>query len=125
MEAMYIHKTPFTPQVFLNPKTGLLEIKGRSTSENAFGFYQPVIRWIKDFGANPTDEVVVSLQFDYFNSSSSKCILDILRLVASMKQGKRKIAIHWITSAEDLDMKETGKDFESLIKLPFTFSSVA
>jgi hypothetical protein len=123
MEAMYIHETAFTPIVFLDPKTGLLEIKGRSTSENAFGFYQPVIKWMKEYSLDPADEITMSLQFDYFNSSSSKCILDILRLVAGMKQADRRVVIRWITAVEDIDMKETGKDFESLIKIPFVFLS--
>jgi hypothetical protein len=124
MNTLYLQATAFTPRVQLNATTGMLEFKGRSTSENALEFYRPILNWIKEYAKNPQPTTTLSLQLDYFNSSSSKCLLDIIRNVSRVQTANHTVVINWLYQADDVDMKETGEDLESLAKVPFKIIEV-
>ncbi|MBI4649436.1 MAG: DUF1987 family protein, partial [Bacteroidia bacterium] len=67
-ENLRIKATQKSPGVSFNIATGFLEIKGRSITENAFSFYQPLIDWATDFLNKYFDDITISLSFDYINS---------------------------------------------------------
>jgi hypothetical protein len=119
MEVLHLEGTEETPQVTLDKKKGLFEISGRSLPEDASSFYKPVIRWIDSYalGPNPVTEFIFKL--DYFNTASSKLILDLLS--ALEKVGGT--TIHWYFNDDDEDMEEAGEDFSELVKIPFVFKT--
>ena len=80
MEIIVRDGTPKTPSVRLDGTTGIIEVKGRSIPENSVEFYKPLIDWLEKYGAAPCANTVVNIQLEYFNTSSSKCILDIFKL---------------------------------------------
>jgi hypothetical protein len=79
METIIREGSPKTPFVRLDGENGVVEIKGRSIPENSVEFYKPIIDWLEKFGDTPSDETNVNIQLEYFNTSSSKCILDIFK----------------------------------------------
>jgi hypothetical protein len=54
-------------------------MEGRSIPENVIDFYQPILRWIDEYAQNPLPETLVHMKFEYFNTSSSKRIFDIMK----------------------------------------------
>ena len=79
MEGITIEGTPKTPTINFDIATGHLEIKGRSIPENSIEFYKPIVELLDRYAAKPQANTNVKIQLEYFNTSSSKCILDIFK----------------------------------------------
>ena len=119
MESIIIEGTPKTPTVEFNAEEGKVEIKGRSIPENSVEFYNPLIAWLEAYGSNPKDVTQVNIQLEYFNTSSSKCILDVFKKLESLAKAGNDIKVNWFYEEDDEDMLEAGEDYQSIIKLPF------
>ena len=78
MESLKIEGSPKTPTVNFDPN-GVVELKGRSIPENSIEFYKPIIAWLDEYNSNAQSETAVNIQLEYFNTSSSKCILDVFK----------------------------------------------
>ena len=121
METLSLQGSPKTPTVEMNAESGVIEIKGRSIPENSIDFYRPVVDWLDKYSENPANETVVNIQLEYFNTSSSKCILDVFKKLETVykKNGEKGVVINWYYEEDDEDMLEAGEDYQSIIKLPF------
>lgn len=119
MEAIKIEGTPKTPTVLFDPD-GTIELKGRSIPENSIEFYKPIIAWLDDYNNNAKPETNVIIQLEYFNTSSSKCILDVFKkLEAIQTGGNSNVLINWHYEEDDEDMLEAGEDYQAIINVPF------
>ena len=87
MEPIIIEGTPKTPSVSFNAKEGILDIKGRSIPENSIEFYKPLVDWLEQYSGNPAAKTKVNIHLEYFNTSSSKCILDVFKKLEAMGAG--------------------------------------
>ncbi len=121
METLSLQGSPKTPTVEMNAETGVIEIKGRSIPENSIDFYRPVVDWLDKYSENPANETVVNIQLEYFNTSSSKCILDVFKKLETVykKNGEKGVIINWYYEEDDEDMLEAGEDYQSILKIPF------
>jgi len=119
MEPLIIEETSLTPYIHFDSVAGKLELKGRSIPENSLEFYQPVYEWLDKYIKEPNDKTVVHVQFDYFNTSSSKCILDILKRVDKLDGLGKDVLIKWFYDENDEDMMEAGEDYSDLLDSPF------
>lgn len=118
MDPIKIEGTPKTPTVNFNAESGVLEVKGRSIPENAVEFYKPLVDWIGSYGDAAKETTEVNIQLEYFNTSSSKCILDVFKKLESIN-GKSNITINWHYEEDDEDMLEAGEDYQAIINIPF------
>jgi len=124
METLLIEPGPKTPHILLD-EAGYIELKGKSIPENSVQFYKQVFDWLDNYAANPKESTKVLVQLEYFNTSSSKCILDIFRIMESIhNSGRSKVSIAWLYDEEDEDMMETGEDYQTIVKIPFTISKI-
>lgn len=119
METIIREGTPKTPYVRLDGENGLVEIKGRSIPENSVEFYKPLIDWLEKYGGEPSNETNVNIQLEYFNTSSSKCILDIFKRLELIHKKGNPVEINWYYEEDDEDMFEAGEDYQSIIGIPF------
>ncbi|MBI1769911.1 MAG: DUF1987 domain-containing protein [Bacteroidetes bacterium] len=119
MEILNLKGTEDTPNIILDKKNGIFEISGRSLPEDSAEFYRPVIEWINGYAkeANPATEFVFKLE--YFNTASSKLILDVLSALEEIKSMK----ILWYFHDDDEDMEEAGQEFSELVEIPFEFKT--
>jgi SiaC family regulatory phosphoprotein len=120
MEEIKLAPTQKTPSVTFT-SAGLLELKGRSIPENSLEFYKPLIDWVESYGRTPAAETNVHVQLEYFNTSSSKCLLDFFKRLESLSS---KVTIHWYYEQDDEDMLEAGEDYEAIINVPFKMIEV-
>lgn len=120
MENLSIERTNRTPKVYFDARTGVLEIAGRSIPENSAEFYQPLLDWIDEAAQAELLTFNLVLKLEYFNTSSSKFILDILKKLEKihMETGK-PVFVKWYYDQRDEDMEEAGQDFRDIIKLDF------
>ena len=119
MDPIIIEGTPKTPTVNFDAATGKIEIKGRSIPENSIEFYKPLVDWLEAYGAAAQANTVVNIQLEYFNTSSSKCILDIFKKLENIAKAGSEVIINWYYEEDDEDMLEAGEDYQSIIKVPF------
>lgn len=114
MEDIKIAPTQKTPMVHFSAD-GKLELKGRSIPENSLEFYKPLIDWLEQYSQTGDKETNVHVQLEYFNTSSSKCLLDLFKRL----EGMNKVYIHWYYEQDDEDMLEAGEDYEAIVSVPF------
>ena len=125
MDPLIIEESIKTPAITFNPNTGVLEIKGKSIPENSLEFYKPIFEWLEVYSKTPAANTEVHVRLDYFNTSSSKCLLDIFRrLEPANSGGASSVKVHWFYESDDEDMMEAGDDYQALVKLPFTLIKV-
>lgn len=107
------------PTVSFDPETGIFELKGSSIPENAGAIYEPIIELLKEYKENPKDTTIFNVELAYFNTSSSKWILNILRLLKEIKtKQKKELQINWYYEPEDDEMLEAADDYESILRIP-------
>lgn len=124
MESISIEGTPKTPTVNFDAATGIIEIKGRSIPENSIEFYRPLVEWLEEYSKEPQKLTTVNIQLEYFNTSSSKCILDVFKKLEAIKKARNEVVINWYYEEDDEDMLEAGEDYESIIRIPFKMIEV-
>jgi SiaC family regulatory phosphoprotein len=117
MEVINIEGTGRTPKVYFNSQEGVLEMSGRSIPENAVSFYKPIFDWLDEYVLTPHEETQITFNLEYFNTSSSKCILDMLRKLERLPEDGHQAIVRWYYDEGDEDMEESGNDFKSLINL--------
>ncbi|MCB0794402.1 MAG: DUF1987 domain-containing protein [Flavobacteriales bacterium] len=119
MEALVIEGTNKTPSIHFDATTGRLEMRGRSIPENSIDFYKPLILWIDGYARSPKPRTVLHVQLEYFNTSSSKCILDLFKKLESIRTLGHDVLVNWHYEEDDEDMLEAGEDYQAIINIPF------
>ena len=125
MNSYSVEQTPKTPLISFDPGSGNFEMKGKSIPENSVLFYKPLYDWVDQYALTPAAKTVLNIQLDYFNTSSSKCVVDLFKkLELIVKNGKGAAEINWLYDEADEDMQEAGEDYKSIIKIPFNLVSI-
>ena len=120
METLHIEGSPKTPTIKFDWDKGYLEIKGRSIPENSIEFYKPLVDWLDKYSGKPQKNTNVNIHLEYFNTSSSKCILDVFKKLENIhKSGTSEVVINWHYEEDDEDMLEAGEDYQAIINIPF------
>ncbi len=120
MEPLIIEESIKTPTISFDSGSGVLEIKGKSIPENSLEFYKPVFDWLDQYASKPAKSTEFRVQLEYFNTSSSKCLLDLFRKLENLSiSGGSTIKVSWFYEADDEDMMEAGDDYQALVKIPF------
>ena len=117
MDDFFLEATPKTPRLYFSKATGEFEISGRSIPENSIEFYKPVINWLDSYIAEPNKHTLLVIKLEYFNTSSSKCLVEILRRLENLRN-QSIVKVKWCYEEEDEDMQESGEDFKEIIKVP-------
>ncbi|MEO9475359.1 MAG: DUF1987 domain-containing protein [Cyclobacteriaceae bacterium] len=115
---LLIKPTNKTPLVRLDLDRGRLDIKGLSSPDHSISFYKPIMDNLTNCPSTPK-HLVVNMCFSMFNTSSAKCIYEILKKVKTFEKSGTKIRVNWYYDEYDEDMLECGEDFSDLLSLPF------
>lgn len=121
MNTLSITNTQVTPTILFDAGSGKFDISGNSLPEDVMLFYGPVIKWLNEYVQNPAPFTSLSFKLNYFNTASSKIILEILNIIETIVKNGNKAEVNWCTLEVDEDMLESGKEYESLVSIPFNF----
>ncbi len=119
MEKLRIEATKSTPIVDFNPNTHVHSVIGESYPENSREFYNPLMNWIRQYldSVKKSQHIVFNFEMIYFNSSSSKALLDLFYLLDDYAvDGERKIVLNWIYISENEAAEEYGTEFSEDVK---------
>lgn len=100
----------FKPSVKLDAATGVCEIGGESYLEEATEFYQPIYDWLVEY-TKTKKPLYFNFKLSYVNTSSSKHILFILRLLNQYGEDGNKIETNWYIESGDMDIEEDVEDY--------------
>jgi len=119
METIKIQGTEDTPKIILDAGNDILEISGRSLPEDVSSFYEPVLNWLSEYAENPSKKTIFNFKLTYFNTASSKLLLDILMKLEEMNEKGQDVLIRWHYPEDDEDMAEAGEEYADIVDVPF------
>jgi hypothetical protein len=109
----------FIPSVDFNVENGICVLGGESYLEETVKFYMPLYEWLKKYTSEVKRPVEFNFKLTYFNTSSSRCILDILNILKDFEENGGDVKVNWYYDSEDTDMEEEVEDYmiESELKI--------
>ena len=124
MEKLVQKRTDMTPDIVLDKSEAIFSIKGSSRPENPHEYYQPVFEWFKDYFVQPNEKTILELQFDYFNTSTSKILLDLFELLENYSNNGTDVHIQWYYESDDEEMMEAGEVLLNLVEISYEVIAV-
>lgn len=119
MQAIKIKGSDDTPNVILDKENGIFEISGRSLPEDVAAFYEPILDWLEEYAEDPLEKTVFNFKLEYFNTASSKLLLDVLLKLEDMFDDGKDILVRWHFPDDDEDMEEAGEEYADIVEVPF------
>jgi len=119
METIKLQGSDDTPSVILDKENGIFEFSGRSLPEDVNAFYEPILDWLSDYAEEANEQTVVTFKLVYFNTASSKLILDILLKFEEIGEAGSEVLIKWYYPDDDEDMEEAGEEYSEIVEIPF------
>ncbi len=119
LEKLEIPEEIDTPYICLDPETGVCEIKGKSYPEDITAFYSQVLDWFDEYSLLGKEDIVLSMDLTYFNSSSQKMYTEIFGRL--MDTPNFNVKIKWYYDEDDDEILENGKIYQNLTDLEFEF----
>lgn len=105
------------PYINFDAQTGVCEIEGQSYITNTYAFYEPIYSWLEKFLADTELPIVFHIKITYFNTSSSKCILEILRILKKFEDNGGKLVVNWHLNRQDEDLEDEVQYFSMATNL--------
>jgi hypothetical protein len=116
---LQLQATNTTPKILLPSKDAEGWIEGNCYPENAFAFFEPVLAWLRNYRKDGGVRMTLNIKLDYFNTSSSKCLLDLFQILQEANAEGARMRVCWYYCQDDPDMRENGEEFAHGLKLPF------
>lgn len=102
----------FIPTVSFNAESGVCEIAGESYLEETVEFYAPLLKWLEEFTTTVKNPLTFNFKLTYFNTSSSKRILDIMLILKEYEENEGQVTANWYIEDDDTDMEDEVEDFK-------------
>lgn len=119
MQVIKIKGTDDTPTVILDKDNEIMEISGRSLPEDVAAFYDPILEWLDEYSEGPNKKTVFDFKLVYFNTASSKLLLDILLKLEDIADEGNEVLVRWHYPDDDEDMAEAGEEYADIVDVPF------
>lgn len=107
-----IPDSPYYPEINFDASSGVCELVGESYMEEAYKFYTPILNWLKEYTLTEGNAVTLNVKLTYFNTNSSRLLLDMFDILKKSKDEGKEIVINWFYEEDDPDVQEEVEDFE-------------
>jgi hypothetical protein len=124
MENLRIPATLSSPQVHGDAAQGLLCLSGESYPANTLEFFAPVLTWVEEYLAQDDRTLMLELRLSYLNTSSIKCLMDILDNLEDAHRRGRACLVRWFYDAENERALDLAQEFKEDLTLPFEILSI-
>lgn len=123
MHPLHIPATTTSPLIRFDPLECVLRLEGESYPEYSFEFFMPVMEWLKNHLAGEEGLRIV-VNISYMNSSSTKCMLDILDLLEEAHEAGKPVSLTWLYHAENPRALDLAEEFQEEVTFPFDIQAV-
>jgi hypothetical protein len=101
----------FIPEVNMNASTGKCIIAGESYLEDTDEFYNNIINWLETYTKEVKKPIIFDFRLTYFNTSSSRSILNVLRVLKKYEDNKGSVTVNWFFPEDDESIAEEAEDY--------------
>jgi hypothetical protein len=122
-DSVSIQGTSETPEIKLDKNEGIIKFSGRSMPEDAKSFYNPLKQWIEQYSQNPKQGTKVIFAYEYFNTASSKMVMEVIECVKKIQEKDPDMVVEWHYMEDDDDMLEAGEDYSDITGIEFEYFS--
>lgn len=123
MKDLIIEPTRKTPELHFK-SNGELFMSGISLPQNVIDFFMPVFSWLEQLKDSAPPRIVFTIDLVYLDTSSTKAILSMLKLLKRMVPGEDQLEVVWRYEHGDMDMLDQGEVLQRTTKIPFRFEEI-
>jgi hypothetical protein len=105
-------KTTSTPYILIDEEKSYMRFEGRSFHENVVEFFSDVNAWLDTYLAKDFGTFTFDFEMNYFNSSTSKLLHNMLTKMDRYASDEKKVIVNWITTEDNDIIIECGEDFQ-------------
>ena len=105
-------KTRTSPYILIDEDKSYMRFEGESYLEEVIVFFTDINEWLEEYFKTDFEAFTFDCAMDYFNSSTTKILYNILRFMDT-NTNEKKITVNWIINDEEDDILiECGEDFQ-------------
>jgi hypothetical protein len=119
MQDLTVPATASSPEVSSDAQAGVLRLTGESYPENSFEFFSPILAWTAAYLARDGRALTLDLRLTYLNTSSIKCLMDLLDALEDAHRAGRTVAVNWRYDPENDRALDLAEEFREDLTLPF------
>jgi len=119
MNNLILNEMDDSPKIIFTHENGKMEISGKSLPEDVSAFYRPILEWMTEYSKKPHLVTEFTFKLTYFNTASSKLLLDILNILEKMNEEGKIVSVKWYFPEYDEDMRDAGIEYSEMVDVPF------
>ncbi len=119
MRVYQIEGSENSPWVWLDEKSGMMEISGVSAFRDPFPFYQGLARWIHAFNLKEHKTRSVDIRFEYLDEASVTGMEIILHQLYESGKENDQLNINWYYPKNNFLVKRIGMLYALRSRVPF------
>lgn len=97
--------------MIIDEENNYLLLSGESFPENIMNFYGTLLTWLDSYLATDFTVFTFDCRLVYFNSSTSKLLMNILGAMNDAAARGKKVIVNWHSSKENDVIIECGEEF--------------
>jgi len=121
MGVLIIKPTKTTPYVCFDPLSSLYEISGNFFSGDPSKIFDLIFEWLNKNMSCLTGKIKFKIKLNYFNSSSIRLMLKMLKILEEHFRAGQDIEIEWYLNDDDVDNE--GIMLSQILEIPFEFKN--
>lgn len=121
MNDLFIGDSAQGGSIAMQYQQGKIQFEGRFMPENSKDYFVPIMEWVSNYMTDPQQKTELIFKLDYFNTSFSKKLLDLLLEFENLYKKGADVEVIWYCKEIDEDLHEAGKGYKELVDLVFTF----
>ena len=121
MQRYELKQSSKSPKIILDHEKGEMFLGGRSIPDNALDLFGPMLDWASKYIEDPQKMTKITFDFEYYNTASSKSILEFLLIMNELQKKSCEIKVYWHYKEDDDDMMEEGEVYSDIVNIPFEF----
>lgn len=111
-----IERTNNTPYVLIDEEKGYIRLEGECYLEDILSFFTEINDWLIKYLPDPTTPLTFDCALEYFNSSTTKLLYNILYAMDRAASDGKKVVVNWIAAKGDQMIIECGEDFREEVE---------
>jgi hypothetical protein len=105
-------KTKTSPYVLIDEERAYMRFEGESYLEDVINFFREIDEWLDGYLASDFTDFTFDCAMEYFNSSTTKLLYNILRQMDNYAPGKNVVVNWYVIDEEDDMLIECGEDYK-------------
>ncbi|MCU0440587.1 MAG: DUF1987 domain-containing protein [Raineya sp.] len=99
---LYLEKTEYSPEVILDCKQGIFQIKGYFFVEDSIiSSYKRIIDWLEIYAKSPNPSTTFCFYLSWVDDKGHQILIQILKLLKEIPSP----TMEWYTSKDDEDVR--------------------